>query len=113
MSILLNHKVILRAYNFWRLSLTVEAWKRKLRAIGFVGSIDSWPDSQGNDLSVEAIPDARHLEPVQIVFKAGPNDSRTARELLREFSVCLVAVYREAQSQVLTEAVLHYNRNRV
>jgi len=81
--------------------VSVERWKRKLRAIGFAGSVDSWPDSQGNDLSVEAVPEDRGFKTVQVIFKGGASDNRTASELLKDFSVCLKSVYGQCQEQVL------------
>ncbi len=82
-----------------------EVWKRKLRRLGFRGSVDAWPEPFGNDLSVEAIPDDRKLKPVQTVFKVGANDSRTAAELCREFRVCLQSVLEDCREQVVSKAV--------
>ena len=78
----------------------LEGWKRKLSKLGFEGCISSWPDSFGDDLSVEAIPNDRKLKPVQSVFKVGANDSRTASELLRDFRACLKSVYEQCCEQV-------------
>lgn len=82
----------------------VVRWKRKLRAIGFEGSVSSWPDSFGDDLLVEAVPFERSaLKSVSKAFKVGfgGNDTRTASELLRDFRLCLAGVYGDCQGQVL------------
>ena len=79
--------------------MKVEVWKRKLRALGFAGSIESWSDSFGGDLSVEAVPESRQLKPVQVIFKQ--DDNRTARELLHDFGSCLQSVFEQCQEQVL------------
>lgn len=81
--------------------LSVERWKRSLQRIGFDGSVSAWPDSFGDDLSIEAIPEDRQLKCVQSIFKVGVNDNRTASELLREFGACLRDVYRESKKQVV------------
>ena len=77
----------------------VERWKRRLRAIGFIGSIEPWPDWGGSDLSIEAIPDDCKLEAVQVIFEQ--NNNKPAQELLQDFGVCLRGVYEQCQEQVL------------
>ena len=84
--------------------VSVERWKRKLRVIGFDGSVNGHLEldgSVGDNLVIEAVSEDRGLKCVQRVFKVGGNDSRTARELLREFSAALRQVYDECQEQVL------------
>ena len=81
--------------------MKVEVWRRKLRRLGFEGSISAWPEPDGNNLSVEAVPDDKGLESVQVVFKVGGVDNRTARELLTEFGKCLRGVYEQCKAQVL------------
>ncbi len=81
--------------------LKVETWKKHLQRIGFEGSVSAWPDVYGNDFSVEAVPESRLLKPVQVVFKVGANDNRTAAELLRDFSLALASVLSRCRDQVL------------